>query len=197
MYFQKYGQGLHLLFLHGWGCDGDVFRVVAQKLPNNSSYLVDFVGFGKSAKPPVDGWTVLDYANDVLQFLDEQKLEQVTIVAHSFGCRVAMVLAALYPSRVRKLLLFAPAGLRKPSLKRWCKVAKYKIYKFLCKIGGCQNVSARFGSADYLACEDARKNTFVKVVNQDLSKYAKEISCPTLIINGKNDKQTPPKHAKA
>lgn len=196
MHFQKSGNGSPILFLHGWGCDSSIFANVVQNLPNNSNYVVDFVGFGKSENPPISGWTVFDYAKDVIKFLDEQNLQKATIVAHSFGCRIAILLGALYANRVNKLLLFAPAGIRKPSLKRWCKVAKYKIYKFLCKIGFSQNVTARYGSVDYNACESPIKNTFVKVVNQDLSKYAKMITCPTLIINGKKDAQTPLKHAK-
>ncbi len=196
MYFQKLGEGRPILFLHGWGCDGSIFHAIASSLPNNCNYLVDFIGFGKSEKPPVEGWTVLDYAKDVVDFLDEQGLDNITIVGHSFGCRVAMVLASLYSRRVKKLLLLAPAGIRKPSFSRWCKVAQYKMHKFLCKMGLAQHVTARYGSVDYNACEDAMKNTFVKVVNQDLSKCAKSINCPTLIINGNADEQTPVKHAK-
>ena len=196
MYFKKCGEGNAILFLHGWGCDGSIFEPIVNKLPNSCNYLVDFVGFGKSGNPPIDGWNVNDYAKDVLRFLDEQKLSAITIVAHSFGCRVAMVLSALHPDRIKKLFLLAPAGIRKPSLKRWCKVARYKLHKFLWKMGLCQNVSSYYGSVDYNACQDALKNTFVKVVNQDLSKYAKKIECPTLIVNGTNDVQTPLKHAK-
>lgn len=183
------------MYLHGWGSNGGIFQPVAEQLPSYANYLVDFVGFGQSDKPPIEGWTVLDYANDVLSFLDEQDLQHVTIVGHSFGCRVAMVLASLHPNRVGKLLLVAPAGLRKPSFRRLCKVARYKIHKFLCEMGLCQNITAHYGSADYNACEDCIKNTFVKVVNQDLSVFAKKIVCPTLIINGNKDTQTPLKHA--
>lgn len=197
MHFKKFGNGKAILFLHGWGCDGSVFQNVVKHLPNYSIYLIDFVGFGNSKKPPIEGWTIFDYAHDVINFLDEQKITQVTIVGHSFGCRVAMVLTALHPQRVSKLLLVAPAGIRKPSFLRWCKVARYKIHKFLCKMGLSQNVSSHYGSVDYNACESGMKNTFVKIVNQDLSKYAKAIKCPTLIVNGKNDMQTPITHAKS
>ena len=196
MYFEQCGKGAPILFLHGWGADGNIFKAVAASLPNNTCYLMDFVGFGQSEKPPMEGWSVLDYANDVANFVEQQNLSQLTIVAHSFGCRVAMVLAAKWPNMVKRMLLVAPAGLRMPSLKRWLKVVKYKTHKFLCKLGLSQNVGARFGSVDYLACENWLKNTFVKVVNQDLSKYARHIKCPTLIVNGNNDKDTPLKHAK-
>ena len=196
MHFEKYGKGSPILFLHGWGCDLSVFYNVVHQLPNFTCYLVDFAGFGKSKNPPVEGWTIFDYVQDVVRFLEEQGLNQVTIVGHSFGCRVAMVLASMHPKYVKKMLLVAPAGIRKPSFKRWCKVLHYKIGKFLCRLGFIQNVTARHGSADYNACENSMKNTFVKVVNQDLSHYAKGICCPTLIINGNTDTQTTLKHAK-
>lgn len=196
MYFQKIGNGRPTIFLHGWGCDGSIFRTVAEKLPNNKCYLVDFNGFGKSPLPPKTGWGVEDYAAALAIFFKQHNLKDVLIVAHSFGCRIAMVLAAKYPLFVDKMLLVAPAGCRRFSFKRWCKVRKYKLVKFLCRMQLCHNVSAHYGSVDYNACEDEMKNTFVKVVNQDLSRFAKQIKCPVLIVNGRDDSETPLSSAK-
>ncbi len=191
MYFQKIGSGKPIVFLHGWGCDGSIFRAVAEKLPNNKCFLVDFNGFGKSPAPPAEGWGVEDYAMVLSVFFRQHNLKNVLIVAHSFGCRVAMVLAAKYPALAGKMILVAPAGLRKFSFSRWLKVRKYKFVKFLCRLNMCRNVSERYGSVDYNACENGLKNTFVKVVNQDLSRFAKQIRCPVLIVNGRDDKETP------
>ena len=63
-------------------------------------------------------------------------------------------------------------------------------------MGLCHNLTNRVGSVDYNACDDAMKNTFVKVVNQDLSRFAKMIRCPVLIVNGREDTETPLKSAK-
>ncbi|MCM1360239.1 MAG: alpha/beta hydrolase, partial [Corallococcus sp.] len=159
------------------------------------SYLVDFAGFGQSAPPPKSGWDVLDYANDLKELFDENNLRQITVVAHSFGCRVALVLAATYPQYVEKMMLVAPAGLRRFSFKRWFKVKKYRCTKFLHKAGLIGSVDET-GSADYQACGDDLKNTFVKVINQDLSFYAKRVKSQTLIINGNEDVDTPLSQAK-
>ena len=197
MYFTKIGSGKTIVFLHGWGCDGSIFLPVAQGLPNcYESYLLDFNGFGISPKPPYEGWSVEDYANDLLLFFEANNIQCAYIVGHSFGCRVAMVFAAKYPQYVQKILLVAPAGLRQFSLRRWCKVRRYKLKKFLCRMGLCHNLTSRMGSVDYNACDDAMKNTFVKVVNQDLSRFAKMIRCPVLIVNGREDTETPLKSAK-
>ena len=42
--------------------------------------------------------------------MDALKLAEADIVAHSHGGAVALMLAALYPRRVRRLILFAPAN---------------------------------------------------------------------------------------
>ena len=196
MYFVRTGNGKPVVFLHGWGCDGSVFLPTAERLCNCECFLLDFNGFGKSPAPPKDGWGVEDYTENLALFFKMNNLEGVTIVAHSFGCRVAMVLAAKYPQLVSKMMLVAPAGLRTFSFKRWFKVRKYKFHKFLCRMGLAHNISERYGSVDYNACDDSMKNTFVKVVNQDLTAFAKLIKCETLIVNGRADTATPLKNAK-
>ena len=50
----------------------------------------------------------------VIAFLDELALEQVAIIGHSFGGRIALVLAAEHPDRVSKMVLANSAGLRTP-----------------------------------------------------------------------------------
>lgn len=186
MYFQKFGAGTPVVFLHGWGCAGSIFIPVVRKLHGFKCYLPDFNGFGKSPCPPQSGWTVEQYADALKIFYKQHNLSKTCIVAHSFGCRVALVFAAKYPESVSKMLLVAPAGLRHFSLKRRIKVIKYK----LCKIFNAKS-DVKLGSADYNSCSEDMRNTFVKVVNQDLSRFAKQTGCPVLIVNGNCDAETP------
>ena len=190
-FFQKTGDGKAIVYLHGWGASGDIFNTVARALPCYGNYLLDFAGFGQSAMPPETGFTVFDYARQLVVFLTENGLKDITIVAHSFGCRVAMIVASERPDLVERALLFAPAGLRRPSFTRWCKIRLYKLKKRLFKGKKIQG-----GSADYQSTSDALKSTFVKVVNQDLSAYARKMRCKTLIIAAKDDKAVPFKDAK-
>lgn len=187
--FVKVGNGSPVVWLHGWGCDGTIFAPIAERLPNLCNYLVDLNGFGKTAPPPVSGWSVGDYATELHRFLVNNGLSSVTIVAHSFGCRVATVVAANFPNDVARMLFVAPAGLRRFSLRRWWHV---RVYKWKKRLGRLDETHA---SADWLACDQAMRNTFVKVVNEDLSRYAKRIACPVLIVNGRQDQATPLSHA--
>ena len=195
MYFQQSGQGEHaVVFLHGWGCDGSIFQPVVKRLVNYENYLVDFAGFGKTPEP-ARGYSVADYAKALHDFLVEQGLQRATLVGHSFGCRVAMVLASTYPQMVERMLLVAPAGLKRFSLKKWWRVHVYKLRKFFAKLTHTP-LENKYGSEDYRNCTPVMKSTFVKVVNEDLSRYAKRIACPVIIVNGRDDEATPLAHAK-
>lgn len=183
-----------VVYLHGWGADGGCFGSVVDNLPQYTNVMPDFNGFGKSPMPPQEGWCVADYAEALKNLLLVYNIQRATFVAHSFGGRVALVFAATYPNFCDKLFLFAPAGLRRPSLARWTKVACYKVAKRFAI--ACKRQIPVGGSENFRQCAPQLKNTFVKVVSQDLSQYAKRVVCPTLIVNGKQDKQTPPWHAK-
>ncbi len=194
MYFQKMGCGDTVLFLHGWGCDGSVFLPVASRV-KCACYLVDFAGFGNSPCPPKEGWTVADYAQDLWKFVVQQNLQNITIVAHSFGCRVATVFAKQHPRVVKNMLFVAPAGIRRFNVMRTISVAKFKFAKFLHKIK-IAKVPPRSKSTDYANCPVCLKNTFVKVVNQDLSNHVKLLECPVVIVASKQDAEVPMWQAK-
>ena len=51
------------------------------------------------------------------------------------------------------------------------------------------------GSSDYNNAKEMRE-IFKTVVSQDLSHHLPDVSCPTLIIWGENDKEVPLEHAK-
>ena len=177
-----------LLFLHGWGCDGSIFSGLSSQL-NATSILIDFWGFGKSDNPPF-AWSVEDYARQLKIFCHQQGLSKFSIICHSFGARVAVVFASLYPNMVESLLIVGGAGLKRVSIKRFVSVTRYKLLKQL-KRWGLYKGKLPQGSADYQALDGVMKQTFVKVVNQDLSKFAKRVQCPTLLVWGKSDSATP------
>lgn len=191
MYFKEAGQGKPIVYLHGWGADGSIFASTAALLPNYRNIMLDFAGFGFSPPPPPRGFDVFDYANELAHFLTSEGLSNVTLVAHSFGCRVAMVVSALHPDLVDRMLLFAPAGLRRKSFVRWCKIRYYKLCKRL-----CPRRAERFASADYKSAPPHLRNTFVKVVNYDLSEYARAVRRKTLIIAARDDAAVPLRAAK-
>ena len=174
-----------VLLLHGWGCDANVFTSFVSLMPNKRFLLLDFPPFGKSNIEPVN-WNIFTYANMVESLCKYCGIEKVDVIGHSFGGRVAIILSALRPYLINKCILVDSAGLKpKRSFKYYYKLISYKIAK---KIGF---VLSDAGSQDYkeLSCE--MKQVFKNIVNQYLDDYLPLIKKKTLIIYGKNDKETP------
>ncbi len=193
---------MQMIFAHGWGQSGAALRPLAESFASQHAvYLLDFPGFGAAATPPSD-WGVADYAASAARYLESLKAthsaKPLIWVGHSFGGRVGMVLAATRPDLVQKLILIAGAGLPMPQplIRRcwvWLKIRAFKLARFWAERRG-QDLEAlrqRFGSQDYRLAGHLR-NILVRVVSEDLSPYARRISCPTLLLYGENDIDTPP-----
>ena len=77
---------------------------------------------------------------------------------------------------------------------------KVKILKKLKTLPGMDKLGEYMkqfiGSRDYKAASPIMRETLVNVVNEDLSKYAREIEEPTLLIWGEYDEEAPVNEAK-
>lgn len=199
------GNGDTIVLMHGWGGSALSFKPIFDYLSKSYRvYALDFPGFGKSDLPP-NPWGTENYGNLVMRFLNEMLIEKTNIVAHSFGGRVAIWLAANFPGSVNKLVLVDSAGIKpKRTLKYHIKVAVAKTGKriFLHSIFGkygerLLNVLYRLvGSKDYQQQIGIMRSTLVKVVNEDLRTLLPNIIAPTLLIWGENDKDVPLAYAK-
>lgn len=77
----------------------DDYRVIALDLP----------GYGASSRPDA-AYTPSWYAQVVVDLLDELGVDDAVWVGHSMGGQVSLTAALNHPSRVRALVLSAPAG---------------------------------------------------------------------------------------
>jgi pimeloyl-ACP methyl ester carboxylesterase len=191
------GSGFPLLMLHGWGQTLEALRPMGELLASSARvHLIDLPGFGASALPDGD-WDTERYAERILRYMDQQGLERVDLLAHSFGGRVSIRVASQYPDRVRCLTLIDSAGLQpRRSLKKRIRIAAIKWLRTLLTLTPIYGTqlrewhSQRFGSRDYLNAGPLR-GTFVRTVNEDLTSNASRIQAPTLLIWGEADTETP------
>lgn len=188
---------VQIVWAHGWGQSGEAFAPLAQSFaPFATNYLLDFPGFGQNP-PPAEAWGTFDYANDTAGWLKTLPAAKRIWVGHSFGCRVGIQIAANYPYLFDKMVLIAAAGLKRKrtlfqKMNHNAKVITFKTLKHLTPEGPKRDaLRARFGSDDYRAAGVLRES-FVRIVNEDLKEEAKKVSCPTLIIVGSQDTDTPP-----
>lgn len=195
------GEGPPVLLLHGWGANIDLMLPLAEPLAKAGfrCYVPDMPGFGQSDAPPV-GWSVHDYTNWVIAYLDAQTLPQVKLIGHSFGGRLGLVLGAEQTTRLEKMVLLDSAGLRTPpSTSSQLRLKSYRAsLTGLERIGLRQQAdqlrawyTGRYGSSDYKAATGTMRETFVKVVKEDLLPFAARVAVPTLLIWGDQDQDTP------
>ncbi|MFI3229735.1 MAG: alpha/beta hydrolase [Bacillota bacterium] len=180
------GAGQPIIFLHGWGGNKDSMCNLSLPLQNEFCTIsVDLFGFGETEHPTYP-LNVADYALAIVELITELQLKDVIIVGHSFGGRVAIYIAANYGFLVEKLILISSAGLiPKRGLRYKISTLNYKFRrKFNMPVDMC-------GSSDYRALSGNIKRTFVNVINYNQRDMLNHILCPTLILWGKLDRETP------
>lgn len=106
IYYEEWGEGTPLLFLHGNTASSNMYFQFAQKYKQNFRViLMDFLGHGKSDRLkdfPVDLWFF--EAQQVISFLKEKHYENVNIVGSSGGAMVAINVALEEPKLVNKVI---------------------------------------------------------------------------------------------
>ena len=185
-----------VVWAHGWMQSHVALLPLAKSLEKIGSHLlVDFPGFGYSPMPP-EAWGTKDYAEHIAAWLKSFSCDKRIWVGHSFGCRVGIQIAALYPDLIDGLFLIAAPGLPNQrslwkQLKIKAKIYSYKGLKRLVPFGVSANwLKSRFGSRDYQSAGILRP-IFMKVVSEDLTEIAKRVRCPVHLVYGDGDKETP------
>ena len=181
-----------ILFLHGWGGNKDSFNNITNILKYNFKIVkIDLFGFGKSLFPENIS-DIYDYALKLFIEIEKYNLKEIIIVAHSFGGRLALILASFFDLKINKLILIGCAGIKpRKTLKTMLKIKTYKILKAINNRVFFHIDLSRFGSSDYKNVTNNMRDFFIKVVNEDLRWLLKNIKTKTEIFVGKNDNSTP------
>ena len=189
-----------VVMAHGWDRTHRDFIPVAEALaPSADCVLVDLPGFGESAKP-AETWSTLDYAARITGFIREEiGAENCIWVGHSFGGRVGMRLAVADPDLLNGLVLVASAGIprERSGWELWRgrhRQAAFKRRK--ARASGDKEIAAlerEYGSADYVRSrETGMREIFLKTIAEDQSADLPRIACPTRVLTGAEDTETPP-----
>lgn len=109
-----------LILVHGSLDHARSWDWVARALRHDWHVIApDLRGHGDSAWSPDGAYLSPYHLLDFTDLVDTLGHEQVTIVAHSFGGNPTTRFAALYPHRVRKLVLIDAMGPTAPVIARW------------------------------------------------------------------------------
>jgi pimeloyl-ACP methyl ester carboxylesterase len=114
--YRRGGKGAPLVFLHGAG-GAPALLPFMERLAGRFDVLVpDHPGYGQSDEP---AWleNIHDVAYFYLDFLDRLRLEKVVLAGASMGGWMALEVAVRNTSRLRALVLNAPAGIAAPGVE--------------------------------------------------------------------------------
>ncbi|MCW2498566.1 MAG: hypothetical protein JWN87_242 [Frankiales bacterium] len=184
---ERTGASPKVLALHGWG------RTRADWLPALSgvaALAVDLPGFGASPPPPA-AWGSRDYAELLAPLLEDGGW---TVAGHSFGGRVAVQLAAGWPSLVSSVVLTGVPLLRrttegKPPLA--FRLAKQANRLGLLSAAAMEGQRRKHGSADYRNAQGVMRDTMVRLVNEDYRDLLPGIDAPVEMVWGAADTAAP------
>ncbi len=195
----RLGEGPHLIMLHGWGQSAEALRPLAELLKDYYTvHLVDLPGFGKSPQPK-DTWGVCDYAERIVEYMDDNGISVAELFGHSFGGRVSIALTSRHPERVHRLILASSAGIKTPdSFRKRLKIKRLGFVRASVKMLDRSLKTdfynkwfiPRYASEDY-RCAGSMRPILVKIIQEDLSSDAAKIATPTLLLWGDDDRETP------
>lgn len=121
LYYEKRGAGEPLVLLHGNGEDGSYFLHQMEAFSREFLvYALDTRGHGRSPRGSAP-FTISQFAEDLLAFLDEQGLKRVNLLGFSDGGNIALTFALRHPERVRRLVLNG-ANLTPRGVKAWVQL---------------------------------------------------------------------------
>ena len=204
------GNGKPLILIHGIFSSSFVWRKNIDELAKHFDVIaLDLKGYGYSDKPADGRYGRGDFRQVVLDFMDAIKVNKAVLVGHSWGGGIAMDLALHHPDRVEKLILLDSTGyppessfvewlLRVPSVGRLILAA--------CDKGTFARILKKgvFFDPDLATEEEVEgwmRPYYVRGATQaalelrnyhfDMAEEIRNISQPTLIIWGKEDKALP------
>ena len=176
-----------LLLLHGWGGNKDSFISVKKVLKHNYNIFA-------ISMPPYNNSTLAldmyDYMKIVLNILKLHNINSISIICHSFGMRVSLMLATKIT--INKIVITGGAGIKfKPNFFKILTTRFRSIF-----LNQHPEYFTSIASADYVNLSCVDKLTFKNIVNKDLTNYITLLKCPALLFWGNRDTATPIKMLK-
>ncbi len=211
-HYLEVGEGAPLILLHGGGAGADSrgnWRVTIPLLaPHFRVLAMDMVGFGDTAKPDPQHFTYSQSArvDHLRHFMRALGIARAVLVGNSMGGCTALGLAVLDPTMVERLVLMGSAGLTTEIHKDLLPVVNYDFTRDGMVRLIRALVNDRFTIDDELvtyrhqrSLEPAARRAYSATMQwiRDAGGlfyepgFITRTQCPTLVVNGKQDKVVP------
>ncbi len=201
------GQGLPLVFLHGFPLSRDVWQKQIEALQSSARVIApDLCGLGDSETPP-GPTTMAQCAADLHALLEQLTTGPVVLIGHSMGGYVALAYARQFPEMLRGLVLVstkagqdtaeAAAGRRLMAEKVKTKGVQVVVEAMAPKMLAAGNQDPRMVAAVLGFMAPSRPAGVIGALlgmaeRPDAASLLPQIAVPTLIITGADDTLIPP-----
>jgi pimeloyl-ACP methyl ester carboxylesterase len=185
-----------ITILHGWAVDPQnqtKWQPLISEL-EKSGYECEFLLIPGLSAPLDEVWQL----NDFVKWL-ETKLagqERVILLGHSFGGQLSIRYTAQHPEQVQQLILIDSSGIRdnrpQAQVKRAVFMTAAKVGKTVFRGEVFRKILYKIAREhDYQQAPSTLRPTMANVVREQVLSDLPQLSCPTLIIWGENDRVTP------
>ena len=107
LYYTISGQGNYLMLIHGFGEDSRIWDGLRNKLSENYKLIIpDLPGSGKSSMLTGKNTGITDYAETLHAIIENEQVEQLTMVGHSLGGYITLAFAEKYSELLQAFGLF-------------------------------------------------------------------------------------------
>jgi pimeloyl-ACP methyl ester carboxylesterase len=187
IHYEIIGDGPAVVLLHGFGASmsgSPMPETILTGVAGHRLIGMDIRGFGLSGRPDGPESYGVETARDVIRLLDHLGIEQADLFGFSMGGIIALKTAALYPDRIRSLVLGGQG---------WASLDELQ------QMG---TASAELASKDSAALSPQERATLERLGRQAFGGFATaypalfvtpeeltHIACPVIAILGSNDER--------
>ncbi|ODP29587.1 Chloride peroxidase [Paenibacillus nuruki] len=217
IYVEDIGEGIPVIFLHGWPANSQMFEYQYSILPKEGYRCIgmDFRGFGKS-DAPWESYSFDRMADDLKAVIDELQIENAALIGFSMGGAVATRYMARHQGKgISHLALMGSAtpvftqrpdfeyNMTKEDLNAQLIIPTYEdrpkmLSQFGLKFTHHKSRAALMVWLELL-CFQASNHGTIKAAeslrDEDLRADLPHINVPTVIFQGQKDKICDPKLA--
>lgn len=189
-----------IVILHGWGWNSNSWIYVWELLMKSGFNVIipDLPWFWETKLNYV--FDLDEYSKVVSNFLRELNLDNFILWWHSNGWAISIKIVNSHIFNIKKLILNNSAWIRNDKKRNVKKIIfniiskpfklifRFKIFKKLRK-----KIYSFIGWADYIKSEETPflKETYLNIINNDISEEIKKIDLDTLLIWWEKDTYTP------
>lgn len=192
-----------LVFLHYWGGSGRTWAQVMRRLSHRfHCFAPDLPGWGDSSLSR-RGYQVSDVAACIGAMVARLELDDVVLVGHSMGGKIAQYLAGTRPDWLKELVLVASSPALPMDVPAAQRLAMQSAYATRASVEETldnvltatliQGAAREHAIVDSLSGHpDAKAAWPGRVMLEDISAVTARIDVPTLLLTGERDRVDPP-----